>query len=96
MYLRWSICTFSSLGIMQLDIKLVDALTYLPLFIHSLTSINTHEAPRYAQDCFSCLEKGQEDPLEKEMATHSSILSWKILRTEDPGRYSPWSHKSWT
>ena len=27
----------------------------------------------------------QEDPLEKEMATHSSILAWKILWTEEPG-----------
>ena len=29
---------------------------------------------------------GWEDPLEKEMATHSSTLAWKILRTEEPGR----------
>ena len=29
---------------------------------------------------------GQEDPLEKEMATHSSTLAWKILWTEKPGR----------
>ena len=29
---------------------------------------------------------GQEDPLEMEMATHSSILAWEILRTEEPGR----------
>ena len=29
---------------------------------------------------------GQEDPLEKEMATHFSILAWKIPRIEDPGR----------
>ena len=29
---------------------------------------------------------GQEDPLEKEMATHSSILVWKIPWTEEPGR----------
>ena len=29
---------------------------------------------------------GQEDPLEKEMATHSSILAWEILWTEEPGR----------
>ena len=29
---------------------------------------------------------GQEDPLEKEMATHSSILAWEIPWTEDPGR----------
>ena len=28
---------------------------------------------------------GQEDLLEKEMATHSSILTWKIPWTEDPG-----------
>ena len=29
---------------------------------------------------------GQEDPLEKEMATHSSIFAWEILGTEEPGR----------
>ena len=27
---------------------------------------------------------GQEDPLEEEMTTHSSILAWKIARTEKP------------
>ena len=29
---------------------------------------------------------GREDPLEKEMVTHSSILAWRIPRTEEPGR----------
>ena len=29
---------------------------------------------------------GQEDPLEKEMAIHASILAWKILWTEEPDR----------
>ena len=29
---------------------------------------------------------GLEDPLEKEMATHSSILAWRILWIEEPGR----------
>ena len=28
---------------------------------------------------------GQEDPLEKEMATHSSALAWRILWAEEPG-----------
>ena len=28
---------------------------------------------------------GWEDPLEKEMATHSSILAWRIRETEEPG-----------
>ena len=29
---------------------------------------------------------GREDPLEEEMATHSSILAWEMSWTEDPGR----------
>ena len=29
---------------------------------------------------------GQEDPLEYKMATHSSIVAWEILWTEEPGR----------
>ena len=28
---------------------------------------------------------GREDPLEKEMATHSTILAWRVPRTEEPG-----------
>ena len=30
-----------------------------------------------------------EDPLEKEMATHSSILAWRIPWTEEPGKLQP-------
>ena len=37
---------------------------------------------------------GRKDLLEKEMATHSSILAWKIPWTEEPGRlHSPWGRK---
>ena len=36
---------------------------------------------------------GWEDPLEKEMATHCSILAWKIPWTEELGGYSPWGRK---
>ena len=39
---------------------------------------------------------GREDPLEKEMTTHSSILAWEIPWTEKPGREIPWGHESWT
>ena len=39
------------------------------------------------------LSLGQEDSLENEMATHSSILAWRIPWTEEPGGYSPWGHK---
>ena len=36
---------------------------------------------------------GQKDPLEKGMATHSSILSWRIPWTEEPGGLHPCGHK---
>ena len=36
---------------------------------------------------------GLEDPLEKEMATHSSILAWRIPWTESLMVFSPWGHK---
>ena len=44
---------------------------------------------------------GWEDPLEKEMSTHSSILAWKIPGTEEPGGLYPrdlkkYGHKSAT
>ena len=40
---------------------------------------------------------GWEDPLEKEMTTHSSILAWEIPWTEEPGGLlSMGSQKSWT
>ena len=41
--------------------------------------------------CLSAMQEtwvrslGREDPLEKEMATHSSIFAWKISWTEEPG-----------
>ena len=35
---------------------------------------------------------GQEDALEEESATHSSILPWKISWREEPGRIYPWGH----
>ena len=38
--------------------------------------------------------QGLEDPLEKGMATQSSVLAWRVPQTEKPGRlYSPWGRK---
>ena len=39
---------------------------------------------------------GQTDPLEKEMATHSSTLAWKILWMEEPSRLRSMRLQSWT
>ena len=36
---------------------------------------------------------GQEDSLEKEIATHSSILAWRMPWTEEPGRLNPMGSK---
>ena len=42
----------------------------------------------------NCVQsQGLEEPLEKEMASHSSTLAWKIPWMEEDGGYSPWDHK---
>ena len=38
---------------------------------------------------------GQENPLEKEMAVHSSSLGWNIPWMKEPVGYSPWGHKEY-
>ena len=65
---------------------------------HTDTQIHTLGPPLAVQSVKNPLEMqettcsagnpdlGQEDPLEKEMATHSSILAWEIPWTEEPGR----------
>ena len=50
----------------------------------SLVAQLVKNPPAMQETCVQFL--GWEDPLEKEMATHSSILAWKIPWTEDPGR----------
>ena len=40
-----------------------------------------------------CLIPGWEGPMEKRMATHSSVLAWDIHRHGSLVVYSPWSHK---
>ena len=42
----------------------------------------------------ACVQSlGGKDPLEKEMATHSSILAWEIHGQRSLEGYSPWDHK---
>ena len=50
----------------------------------SLVAQRVKHLPAMQETCVQSL--GQEDPLEKEMATHSSTLAWKIPWTEKPGR----------
>ena len=56
--------------------------------------LNKHRTPLVAEmvKCLPTMQEtwvqslGWEDPLEKEMATHSSILAWEIPWMEEPGR----------
>ena len=47
-------------------------------------TVKLKRLPTMWEACVQSL--GWEDLLEKEMATHSNILAWKIPRTEEPGR----------
>ena len=49
----------------------------------SLVAQRLKRLPAMRETCVRSL--GREDPLEKEMATHSSILAWRIPWTEEPG-----------
>ena len=60
----------------------------LPLWLSSKESVFDTGA---TGDSGSIL--GQEEPLEKGMATHSSVLAQRIPWTEEPAGQSPWGHK---
>ena len=67
-------------------------MTYLNLYRASLAAQTVKSLSAVQETQVRSL--GQEDPLEKEMVTHSSILAWKIPWMEEPGRlYSPWGCK---
>ena len=50
--------------------------------------------PAMQETCVRSL--GWEDPLEKDMATHSSLLAWRIPLTEEPGRLQSMGPQSQT
>ena len=74
----------------------------LYIYIYTHTYVGVSQVAQTAKNLPAMWEAqvqflGQEDPREKGMATHSSILAWRILWTEDPGRLqSMESQKSWT
>ena len=63
-----------------------------PVFFASLVTLLVKNQPAMTETWVWYL--GWEDTLEKEMATHSSILAWRIPWTEEPDvLHSPWGHK---
>ena len=72
--LEWGAITFSELGLV---------IHYSVLSRASLLAQRLKHLPAMRETGVRSL--GREDPLEKEMATHSSILAWRIPWTEKPG-----------
>ena len=68
------------------------------MHMYTRTSLVAQAVKRLSTMCETWVgSQGREDPLEKEMATHSSILAWEIPSTEKPGGLpSMGSQKSWT
>ena len=66
-------------------------MTYIIIILTSLVAQMVKRLPTMWETWVRSL--GQEDPLEKEMATHSSILAWRIPWTEEPGGCSLWGRK---
>ena len=57
------------------------------ILIHAWTSLVAQTVKRLSTMWGTQVRSlGREDPLEKEMATHSSTIAWKIPWTEEPGR----------
>ena len=69
---------------------LFNSCLYISLYvlIASLVAQRVKRLPAKQETWVRCL--GQEDPLEKEMATHSSTFAWKIPWMEELVGYSPW------
>ena len=62
--------------------KMMQTFTYLKSFITSLVAQRLKHLPAMRETWVRPL--GREDPLEKEMATHFSILAWRIPWMEEP------------
>ena len=86
--------------VLKILIFLLDA-TYLEIIASLMTIIGASLVAQKIKHLPTMWETwvrslGQEDPLEKEMATHSNILAWKILGTEEPGRLQSMGSQSQT
>ena len=68
----------------QFSLSETNFIKYIPISMSSLVAQMVKCLPTMRETWVQSL--GREDPLEKEMATHSSTLAWKILWMEDPGR----------
>ena len=74
--------------------KCIKSTVYTMLHVNRLSQLPGGSDACHAGDLG--LTAGSEDPLEKGMATHSSILAWRIPRTEQPGELQSMESQSQT
>ena len=67
-------------------LKEMEILDHLTCLLRNLYAVAQRVKHLLAMQETGVQSLGREDPLKKEMATHSSILAWKIPQTEEPGR----------
>ena len=77
---------FHALKVYDLFIKFYSLLTLVAQTVKRLSTMQETQVRAL----------GWEDPLEKEMAIHSSTIAWKIPRTEEPGRLQSMGSQSRT
>ena len=88
-FCRLTFCFFNRVQLTFDEVQFSSFLFYEPCFCVSQMVKNL---PAMHESWIQFL--GQEDPLEKEVATHSSILPWRISWTGEPGRLqSLWDYK---
>ena len=69
------------------------ALIWVPLAWASQVALMVKNTPASAGDLRPVRSQGQEDPLQEEMTTHSSILAWRIPWAEELGGLQSLCHK---
>ena len=77
-------CDLSFLKSGDINSTLTHMILHIIIYRASLVAQMVKKLPEMWETRVSSL--GQEDPLEKGMATHSSIFAWRIPWTEEPGR----------
>ena len=65
------------------EMRCPEVVKYIYIYMEFLVAQTVKNLPAMQETTVQSL--GQEDPLEKAMATHSSVLAWEIPWTEEPG-----------
>ena len=89
----FKICSFNNIQICNTVLLTTVTMLYITFLAFPGGTSGKEPASRCRRQETQVRSLGQEDPLEEGVATHSSILAWRIPWAEEPGGHSPWRHK---